>query len=247
MNERQKHIYKIIVKLGNASVEHLEREVFASSATIRRDLKKMENQGLITRVWGGAVLSGNADIDPPSFVRETENTEPKRLIARKALSFIKENDTIFLPSGSTVTELAKILGIFKNLNVITTCINVVNLLKTYSSFNVMVTGGTLYEHYDLVGPLATDFINKISADVLIFSCSGITENGFTSKDISRLEVLFAMQNNAQKKILLCDSSKVGKKYTYKGFPFEKIDYVIMDKKPDDIKLVKALGKKLIVV
>ena len=246
MNERQKRIYEIIVKLGTAKNELLGREVFASSATIRRDLKKMESMGLITRVWGGATLSNKADIDPPFFVRESANTETKRKLARKALSFISEGDTVFLPSGSTVTELSKVLDRFQGLNIITNCVSIINVLKGYSSFNVLVPGGTLHEHYDLVGSMTTSFINQLSADVFFFSCSGLTADGITSNDLSRLEVLDAMYKNSNKKILLCDSSKVGKKYTYKGFSLDKIDYVIMDEKPKDEELIKALGKKLII-
>ncbi|MBQ9485606.1 MAG: DeoR/GlpR transcriptional regulator, partial [Clostridia bacterium] len=242
MNDRQKRIYEIIVKIGNVRIDHLEKEVFASGATIRRDLKKMESMRLISRVWGGAVLYGKADIDPPSFVRESVQTDAKRKIARKALSFITENSSVFLPSGSTVTELSKILGSYKDLTVITTCVNVINILKTYSSFNVLVPGGELYEHYDFVGSLTKSFINKLSADLFFFSCSGITAEGFTSKDINRLDIIDAMRLNAAKHILLCDSSKVGKKYTYKGFDFDNIDFVIMDEPPKDQDLIKALGK-----
>ena len=245
MNDRQKRIYEIIVKLGNVRTDHLEKEVFASAATIRRDLKKMESMKLISRVWGGAVPYGKANTDPPSFVRESVKTDAKRKIARKALPFISEKDSIFIPSGSTVTELCKILDSFKDLTVITNCLNVVNVLKTYTSFNVLVLGGELYEQYDFVGSLTTSFINRLSADLFFFSCSGITAEGFTSEDINRLDVIDAMRRNSGKCILLCDTSKVGKKCTYKGFDFDKIDFVIMNEPPKDAALIKVLGKKLV--
>jgi DeoR/GlpR family transcriptional regulator of sugar metabolism len=64
-------------------------------------------------------------------------------------------------------------------------------------------------------------------------------------DMLRLNVIKKMKNNSAKTILLADNSKVGKKYSYRGFGFEDIDYVIMDSVPNDRALVKALGKKLI--
>ncbi len=245
MNERQEKIYRIILKLGNASIEHLQKEVFASPATIRRDLKKLEQENLILRVWGGA--SALSNIDSPSFIRETENLEAKRRIARKAISFISENDCIFLSSGSSLTELCKVLHPFNNLTIITTCLNVVEILKKNYSFKIMMVGGELHENYDFVGPIAKNTINKFSANVFFFSCTGITADGFTSKNLLRLDNMQSMQENSTKTILLCDSSKVGKRYMYKGFGFDKIDYVIMEKEPNDKDLVKALGKKLIIV
>lgn len=247
MNERQERIYKIISRLKNATIEHLSKEIFASPATIRRDLTKMENEGLITRVWGGAVVSGSTTIDPPEFVRSNENVDAKKAIARKALSLIEENSSLFLPSGTTVKELCKILPTLKDLTIITNSLDAISNLKESSSFKVYALGGELHEHYDFVGPITHEQIDKFSADYLFFSCSGITENGFTSNDINRLEILKHMQKNATKTILLCDTSKVNKKCMYNGFDFSKIDFVIMEKAPNDSALMQQLKDKLIIV
>ena len=98
MNERQERIYNVILKLGSTTIEHLSKEIFASPTTIRRDLSKMEGEGLISRVWGGAILSGKLSLDSPDFVRSNENLDAKKKIARKALSLISENSSLFLKS-----------------------------------------------------------------------------------------------------------------------------------------------------
>jgi len=246
MNERQERIYQIILKLKNATIEHLCKEVFASPATIRRDLAKMERNGLIARVWGGAILSNKNSIDPPEFVRSNENLDAKRKIARKALSMIPTNASIFLPSGTTVKELCKTFDALKDITVITTSLDVMKTLINISSFNIFCLGGKLYEHYDFVGPMTAEFINKFSVDFLFFSCSGITKDGFTSNDLNRLDVITRMQSRATKTILLCDSSKVNKRCMYNGFDFSKIDYVIMEKSPCDKELESVLKDKLII-
>ncbi len=246
MNERQERIYQIIERLDKATIEHLAKEVYASPATIRRDLSKMEREGLISRVWGGAILSNKKTLDPPQFVRSNENQQAKRKIVTKALSFIPEGSSLFLPSGTTIKELCSVLVRMNDLTIITNSLDVINLLSQTSSFKIFVLGGNLYEHYDFIGPLTNSSIDNFSADFLFLSCSGITAEGFTANDINRLEIMNRMQKNATKTILLCDSSKVGKKCMLNGFDFSKIDYIIMEKMPNDKALLEKIKDKLII-
>ncbi len=246
MNERQEKIYEIVSRQGSVTVEQLTKELFASDATIRRDLTKMEHDGLIVRVWGGALLSSNGSSDLPPFVRSMTNIEAKKKIANNASSLIRNNMSVFMSSGTTVTELSKLLGSFDNLTVITNGLDIVNELNKLG-VQVIVVGGELYEHFDFVGSLAESNIGMFNTDLFFFSCSGITADGFTSKDMKRLEVMKKMQENSVKTVLLCDTSKAGKKYTYKGFGFDKIDCVVMDSVPKDAALVSALTGKLLPV
>lgn len=246
MKERQQRIYELVNKQGSATIEQLKNSVFASEATIRRDLNSMEKQGLILRVWGGAVSANKATCDPPSFLRSTTNLNAKKKIARSATRLLSDNMCIFLPSGTTVTQLAKLLNPFKNITVITPCPEIIDILKTHPSARVICLGGELYEGYDYAGNLTLDNIENFNADIMFFSGSGITNDGFTSQDSNRLDIMKKMQKNSKKTVLLADTSKVGKKYIYNGFGFDCIDYVIMEKNPNHLELVKTLGKKLII-
>ena len=152
---------------------------------------------------------------------------------------------VFMPMGSSVLALCKILNVFNDLTVITTCIDAVNILREYSNFKIFLPAGQLHDREDVVGPLTKNSLERFYVDVFFFSCTGINANGFYSNDLARLEVFETMQRHSAKTVLLVDSSKVGKKGTYVGFGFDKIDYVIMDEKPNDKDLVKALGSKLI--
>ncbi|MBQ8398280.1 MAG: DeoR/GlpR transcriptional regulator [Clostridia bacterium] len=245
MNDRQEKIYKILNKQGNASIEQLKREIFASEATLRRDLTQMEQEGLLIRTWGGAVLTSNINSDPPLFVRSNANVNAKNAIARIAIDFLQDNMTIFLASGTTVTKLAKFFYKYENLTIITNGLDTVAALNNHLSAKIIIPGGELYENYDLIGTLTESTIEQFNADLFFFSCSGITAEGFSSVDMIRLNIIKKMKKNSAKTILLADTSKVGKKYTYRGFGFEDIDYVVMEAKPNDMALRKALGKKLI--
>ena len=245
MNDRQEKIYQILCKQGNASLSQLRQEIFASDATLRRDLSIMEQEGLLIRRWGGAVSTKNINSDPPVFLRSSENINEKKTIARIAASFLRDNMTVFLASGTTVTRLAKLLHRFKNLTIITNGIDTAEALCNHTSAKVILTGGELYENYDTVGPLTENAINSFNADIFFFSCSGITAEGFTSADMVRLDIITKMKKNSAKTILLADVSKVGKKFTCRGFGFEEIDHVVMDQKPCDAELRRVLGKKLV--
>ena len=245
MNDRQEKIYRILSKQGSASIEQLKHEAFASEATLRRDLTQMEQEGLLIRTWGGAVLAGKANSDPPLFVRSNANVKAKNSIAKTAVEFLDNNMTVFLASGTTVAKFAKYLYKFENLTIITNGLDTVSALSSHLSAKIILLGGELYENYDLIGALTDSIIEQFNADIFFFSCSGITADGFTSMDMIRLNIIKKMNRNSTKTILLADTSKVGKKYTYKGFGFDEIDHVIMEESPQDSALKKALGKKLI--
>ena len=245
MNERREKIYAILNKKGSASIEQLKHEVFASEATLRRDLTQMEQEGLLIRTWGGAISTGNINSDPPQFVRSNTNVREKNTIARIASGFLQNNATIFLASGTTVTKLAKYLHQYENLTVITNNLETVSILSNHTSARVIVAGGELYENCDLIGPLTERTIECFNADLFFFSCSGLTAEGFSSVDMTRLNIIQKIQKNIAKTILLADTSKVGKKYTYRGFGFDEIDYVVMETNPGNAALKSALGKKLI--
>ncbi len=245
MNERQERIYAILNKRGSASIEQLCNDAFASAATIRRDLKAMEHDGLLIRTWGGAISAHHVNNDPPLFVRSNTNIYAKRAIAKTAADFLHDNATVFLPSGTTVTEVAKQMYRYQNLTVFTNGLDIIGTLNNHLSAKILVLGGELYENYDMVGSFTDSAIEALNADLFFFSCSGISAEGFTSSDMVRLNIIQKMKKNSAKTILLADTSKIGKKYTYKGFSLEYVDYVIMEKRPDDNELIKALGKKLI--
>ena len=246
MNERQERIYDLIKELGSVSVEALCAAVYASPATVRRDLKAMELEGVLIRTWGGAMDIGEANNDPPASLRSNTNVSAKKAIAKTAAGFLRDNISVFLPSGTTVPELAKHMRRFRNLSVFTNGLDIVDALKNHPGSTVLTLGGIVYENYDTIGPLTDSAIECLNADLFFLSCSGICADGFTASDMVRLDIMKKMQKRSAKTILLVDTSKVGKRFTYRGFPFERINYVIMEKLPDDSALIEALGDKLII-
>ena len=129
--------------------------------------------------------------------------DAKNAIARIASSFLADNMTIFLSSGTTVTKLAKNFHRYENLTVITNGLDTVAAISKHLSAKVIILGGELYENYDAVGSMTERAIEQFNADLFFFSCSGITADGFSSVDMTRLNIIRKMK----KKTVPCTSRR----------------------------------------
>ncbi len=228
--ERQDKILEILEQKKAVTVDELCAELYSSGATIRRDLAVLENNRLIHRTHGGAVyMDGNAK-DFPLTLREIENMTLKEKIARKALPFINDGMTLFMDSSSTVAALAeKLLG-FQHLRVVTNGIKTCNILSEKDGIEVYCTGGKLRENAkSLIGAGAIRTVEGFYADIAFFSCRGITADaGFcdTSEDEAQLKRAYI--KNANRSILLVDSSKIDKKYFCKIGDLKDLSAIISD-------------------
>ncbi len=120
-NQRRDKILELIREDGHAKVMDLSRIFKVTEVTIRQDLERLEKEGFIVREHGGAYLK-NIDLNVRNFsLQNQDNINEKMMIAQKAIDFIEDGDTIILDSGSTTTEIAKLITGYKNLTVINQC------------------------------------------------------------------------------------------------------------------------------
>ena len=222
--ERQNKILEYLSQKKAASVAELCALLYSSGATIRRDLKALEHGGLLCRTHGGAVyLSGSAK-DSPAVLRETENTGPKQIIARRALEFIQDGQTIFLDASTTACRLAEQLEGFLQLRVITNGLKTANILSKIDGIQVYGTGGRLRENaQSFVGAQAQEFISRFHADLAFFSCRGLhPEAGITDSTEDEAEIKKQYLKHATRSVLLCDSSKLGRRLFCRIGPIESV-------------------------
>lgn len=219
--------------------------------TIRRDLEKLEAQGKLTRIHGGAISKKNIDEDLPHFQREVINKKEKMTVAKEAVKYIEENDIIFLDASSTALYLARFIPNI-NLTVLTNSIQICSELAKNSNIHVICTGGTLYQNsMSFVGPLTIQTIESYYVNKLFFSCKGIHEEWGIS-DSNELQALVKRKiiQMAEKKYLLLDHTKVDKKAFANIDAIDAIDVIIIDsnatdemisgfEKPD-IQIIKAI-------
>ena len=206
----------------------------------------MEKSGLLQRVWGGAMLR-TVDKDIPSFVRMKSNQDKKEKIASIASAFLKSSSSIFFDSSTSCLPLVPYIAELKNITVVTSSLQMSLQLGQNSDAAVNLLGGAVYEDYILSGFLAVNSVRQFHTDMMFFSCSGISSaSGITSIEPRVVEVCQEMLKHTALKILLCDSSKVGKNALLRLADLNDVDYVIMDEIPEnDAALVSALGNRLI--
>ena len=212
--ERENKITDILANCEKISLSDLAGKLFISLPTLRRDLIKLEKKGLIIRSHGKVSLAKNpADIKIPFSLRESEENKAKTQMAKAAAEHIKDGDTIMLDASTSAYFIVPYLAEFKNIIVITSGAKTALLLAQYGISNICTGGRMINKSFSYIGNDAITTISGYNADVAIFSCRGLSLDG-TPSDTSSEEndVRRAMMRRAKKKILLCDSKKIGNVY-----------------------------------
>ncbi len=233
--ERLEIIKAIALKEKKVYVSKLSEKFDVTEETIRRDLEKLELQGIVTRSYGGAILNAEkTNEDIPFYKRSKTNIESKQYIAAKAVEFIKEGSTIVADCSSTVLETLKLIKNRNDVTVITNSIEVLQELNQ-SDLNIISTGGSVIQRsLSLQGPITQNTIRKYNVDIALVSCKGIDlEKGILDSNEAEAEIKRTMIKQSNKVILLVDHSKYDKTSFVKLFDYENIDYIITDEEPKE--------------
>ena len=241
--ERQQEILAILKEKNSATVEELASELFVSGATVRRDLKEMEKQGLIKRTHGGAMPFKDSTEDSSFALREQENTSAKRTIAHLASKLISNGDSVFLDSSTSSGALIPKLNGFPILSVTTTGIRNALLLSQTDHIRVYIAGGQILNHSNsIIGSDTVDYISRMHSDIAFMSCAGVdVNNGFTDSSTEQAKLKRQMRKNSKKVAMLVDSTKFGKTFLCTDFDFNEVDYLITEKTPP-IELVERIAQ-----
>ena len=238
LNQRRQEILNLIREDGHAKVQNLSKIFKVSEVTIRQDLEALESQGFIQREYGGAFLKDVGTFAKTGTLFNKAHLEEKQQIAKKAVKLIQDGDSIILDSGSTTTELAKLLVQFKSLNVITNALNIAFILGENPGINLIVSGGEFKAPtLSLTGDMAATAFKNIHVGKCFLATAGISSDmQLTYPSLSDLVVKSAMIRAAEKVYLLADSSKLG----YSSFAalgrINLIDSLITDENLPEDKL-----------
>ncbi|MCL2493829.1 MAG: DeoR/GlpR family DNA-binding transcription regulator [Clostridiales bacterium] len=212
------------------TVSQLSEKLFASGATIRRDLAELEKSKLIQRTRGGAILLESISTEAPMVLRESRNEMQKQIIATIARDYIKDGMTIFMDSSSTVFTLARNLKPIGNLTVITNNLKITWLLSEQKGVTLICAGGRLKERsMSFYGESTIQFISRINADAAFISAVGFTfESGSSDGSEEECFIKRAYLSNSKDKYLLVDTSKLGKEFMYRTAPISAYTRVITE-------------------
>jgi len=215
-------------------VGELSREFGVSEETIRRDLEKLEEEGHVTKEYGGAIISEKNGIDLPFNVRRQSNPVGKQKIAELICGLLDDGDHIFLDASTTAVYIAKNIKTKLGLTVITNSIENIVELADAPLVEVISTGGKLSSgSMSLLGSKAVDSISEYNVDKMIFSCKGMDAvKGIADGNDETASIKQNMIASADRVYLAVDSSKLDKTAFSRICDISEIDVVVTDKKPD---------------
>ena len=229
--EREDEILALLNETEYATVDYLARKMNISSSSIRRDLKNLEERGLVNRSYGGVKIADATGKRIPFSLRSHENSPQKKQIAKAATSLINVGDVVFLDGSTSAYFVAELLPAISGVTVITNSVDVMNCLSRYD-IKAYCTGGDLSAENKavLVGGYAQDFLRRIRADVAIFSVQTVNSDGdFFDCYAEEVAIRNIMMQNARRRILLCDSSKWNRTSTFYQGNVRDIEYIVSDR------------------
>ncbi|MGE5630578.1 MAG: DeoR/GlpR family DNA-binding transcription regulator [Caulobacteraceae bacterium] len=228
--EREALIIEELKKKGTVKVEDLAEMLNVTPMTIRRDLDKLEKQGLAYRSHGGAVLQNPLLKEQNYDVKRLVNQDKKQKIAQIACEMIKDGDTILLDAGTTSYELALLLKKKNDLTVITNDLKIALELYT-AECRVFIAGGQIQKETGIaIGTATENFISNIRVDISFIGTSSIGRDWVLyTPTLEKASLKRKMVECAKRSVLLADSSKFFRESFAKICSFAELDVLITDK------------------
>lgn len=250
--ERQKKLMDLVTEKGIVTVEELVEEVGGSVATIRRDINDMAQENLIEKIRGGAkAITITSPYEPSFHAKTLINAEEKKRIAAEAVRHVLPGERIILDSGTTILELAKLLGSFHDLTVVTNDIRIAAEINANTSNDLISVGGIVRKGFcSTYGYFAETMLKNITVDKIFLSVDAIdAERGIMSYTMDDVNLKDIGMTNAKEVYLLCDHSKFSSHALFTVGMLDKITTIICGKELDPaiVEKFQLIEKQLILV
>ncbi|WP_263353178.1 DeoR/GlpR family DNA-binding transcription regulator [Acidicapsa acidisoli] len=236
LNFRSEQIVKLLLRAGSATMEEILAAAGSSAPSIRRDLARLENRGLIRRTHGGATLAEPLLYEPfrydSSFLaREQRFAAEKRKIGLAAAELVQAGETVGLSAGTTTTYIGRSLRHREKIQIITNAINIGMELCNQPGIRTYLTGGVVpwAWSFSLTGNAALEFLDDVYLDKVFLSVTGLdVERGATSLEQDEALVYRKMLKQSKQVIVVADSSKLDKVGPALICPTSEIHILITD-------------------
>ncbi len=228
--EREDKILSVLMEKDHMSLQELSAILYVSVPTLRRDMTKLEQMGKVIRTHGGVqIVKKAADEQIPFFRREQEQYSAKYIMAKKAVEFIEPGNTVMLDGSTSAYNIVPLLADIPKLVVITSSAKSSMLLGQMGITNICTGGRMITESLSYYGEDAERTVRSYNADIVFFSCRGLSMDGkLTDNSYRENNLRRAMLAQAQKRIFLCDSSKIGKTYLNNLCCLPDVDEIISE-------------------
>jgi DeoR family fructose operon transcriptional repressor len=249
-DERQARIAELVSVRGRARIGELAAAFGVTEPTIRKDLSALQERGLLKRTHGGA-LAVHANVDRELAGRQSTNSDAKEAIARACLRLLRDGDSVFLDSGTTVDALARVLaqdgGV--RLSVLTSSLGAAITLAEVPSIDSVLLGGQIRRvDGSVVGDLALENLQRFTFSTAFIGASGFSEAGVSVGSLAEAALKAAVIERARRVVLAIDHTKVGATDFARVCELDAVDVVVMDEATPavqelctafDIELVRA--------
>lgn len=239
--ERHEEILNLLKDRKFITTDKLAKELFVSSATIRRDLSFLEKKRQIKRVSGGASIieSTTSPMDLSALYTNRLHLKEKEHIAKLATTLVKNGQKIFLDSSTTVMKLVEKLGSFEDLVCLTNSVNTAQTMLKFDKKKVHLLGGEVNPLYmNTYGTEAINNINLHYSDITFISGRGLSKKGISDTNPYEAEIKRCFANSTRCLVALIDHSKFNVTQFNISVPLSQIDIIITDR-PLPIKIKES--------
>jgi DeoR/GlpR family transcriptional regulator of sugar metabolism len=248
-SERQEEILDIIRENNRITLAQISENFGVSEITIRRDVKMLEDMGIVRRAHGGVVYYIEPDTEASVVRRQLINPDAKRQIAQQATMLVNDGDSIFLGSGSTASYMAQYLKGHERLTITTNAVTVVQELATIANINLIVLGGLLRpSELSMIGHITEQALREVRVDKVFVGMRGIDISaGLTSDYLPEVMTDRAIMDMSGKVIILADSTKLGHIASGYVAPIERMTTLITDSKAEPELITQLQARNIEVI
>ena len=221
-----------------ATVRDIADQLNASEATIRRDINKLANNGLLHKIRGGAEsVAGRPKVTRPlagsNFLADRQRQSgSKRQIARRAAELCKDGDSITINGGSSTFMMGEFLTEHR-LSILTNSFELAHFLVENSDNQVSVPGGVIYRKQSVIlSAFENDGIEYYHSSKMFMGTPGIGDFGVMEADPLLIRQEQKLKRQAQQLVVLADSTKLGNRSNFVFCPLDEVDILITDSEAD---------------
>lgn len=227
---RKNKIKDLITEKKSVTVSELAALFSVTEETIRRDLKLLEDEGFLTRTYGGAFIQDGVQNEISMSIRETAYVESKETIAKKCLDLIHNGDSIFIDVSTTALFIAEAVQNMR-ITVLTNSLKVTNLLANCENIRLITIGGIYSPTYmSFLGRSTLNALDSFYVDKAFISCRSLSlQHGITDSNEQVSEVRQKIIQRSNKVYLVADYSKFNKTSFISICGFEDITGIVTDK------------------
>ena len=249
LSKRHEEIVRLLETSGSQTISALAEALDVSLETIRRDVKPLEESGLLVRTHGAVGLAGQLG-EAPFQRRMRENAEAKRAITRAVAATIRDGEAVMLDTGTTTSFLARELVRHRRLTIITNSSDIARTLATQNGNRVYMAGGELRpDNGAAFGKSALDFVAQFTVEHAVISAGAVDVSGIMDFDLDEAEFARMVLSRGNHRIVVTDASKFGRRGLISVCPFGDVTHLFTNAAPpDDIgSALTAAGTGLAVV